>query len=97
MTFFRENFREFDSIRYVFYAMQKVKIDNALHKRYWISLFSQKEIKNPSLDKQQEIVSILDKINAIIDADKKQLELLDEIVKSRFLLLQLGIILDKII
>ena len=85
MTFFRENFREFDSIRYVFYAMQKVKIDNALHKRYWISLFSQKEIKNPSLDKQQEIVSILDKINAIIDADKKQLELLDEIVKSRFI------------
>jgi len=72
------------NIRYVFYAMQKVKIDNSLHKRYWISLFSQKEIKNPSLDKQQEIVSILDKINAIIDADKKQLELLDETVKSRF-------------
>ena len=39
----------------------------------------------PSLDKQQEIVSILDKINAIIDADKKQLELLDESVKSRFI------------
>ena len=34
---------------------------------------------------QQEIVSILDKINAIIDADKKQLELLDETVKSRFI------------
>lgn len=36
-------------------------------------------------NKQQEIVSILDKINAIIDADKKQLELLDESVKSRFI------------
>ena len=37
------------------------------------------------LQKQQEIVSILDKINAIIDAEKKQLELLDETVKSRFI------------
>ncbi len=37
------------------------------------------------LEKQQEIVSILDKINEIIDADKKQLELLDESVKSRFI------------
>ena len=34
---------------------------------------------------QKGIVSILDKINAIIDADKKQLELLDEAVKSRFI------------
>ena len=73
------------NIRYVYYAMQKVKIDNALHKRYWISLFSQKEIKYPSLNKQQEVVTILNKINAIIDADKKQLELLDETVKSRFI------------
>jgi type I restriction enzyme S subunit len=39
----------------------------------------------PTMNKQQEIVSILDKINAIIDADKKQLELLDETVKSRFI------------
>ena len=36
-------------------------------------------------NKQKEIVSILDKINAIIDADKKQLELLYETVKSRFM------------
>ncbi len=38
-----------------------------------------------SIEKQQEIVSVLDKINSIIDADKKQLELLDETVKSRFI------------
>jgi len=45
-----------------------------------------KEVTIPlvSKEKQQEVVSILDKINAIIDADKKQLELLDETVKSRF-------------
>ena len=44
-----------------------------------------KKIPIYSDSKQKEIVSILDKINAIIDADKKQLELLDEAVKSRFI------------
>ena len=53
----------------------------------FIKLGDVQNIKFPNLsfDKQQEIVSILDKINAIIDADKKQLELLDETVKSRFI------------
>ena len=37
------------------------------------------------LQKQQEIVSVLDKINESIDNNKKQLELLDEAVKSRFI------------
>ena len=42
-------------------------------------------IKIYDFPKQQKIVSTLDKINVIIDADKKQLELLDEIIKSRFI------------
>lgn len=33
---------------------------------------------------QNEIVEVLDNINAVIDADKKQLELYDELIKSRF-------------
>lgn len=45
------------------------------------------EINVPLYDtnKQQEIVFVLDKINSIIDADKKQLVLLDEAVKSQFI------------
>ena len=39
----------------------------------------------PNIDEQRKRASILDKINNIIDADKKQLELLDETVKSQFI------------
>ena len=42
-------------------------------------------IKIYDFPKQQKIVSTLDKINAIIDSDKKQLKLLDEMIKSRFI------------
>jgi len=38
----------------------------------------------PSISEQQSIVATLDKINELIDANKSQLELLDEAVKSRF-------------
>lgn len=52
-----------------------------------INLGYLKKLKIPviSLEEQKKIVSILDKINNIIDADKKQLELLDEVGKSRFI------------
>ena len=38
----------------------------------------------PSLEQQQQIVSVLDKISLLIDKRKKQLTKLDELVKSRF-------------
>ena len=38
----------------------------------------------PSLEQQQQIVSVLDKISLLIDKRKKQLKKLDELVKSRF-------------
>ena len=53
----------------------------------FIKLGDVQNIKFPniSFEKQQKIVSILNTINSIIDADKKQLELLDEADKSRFI------------
>ena len=70
--------------KYVYYALLNSYIPNTGFNRHFKFV---KLLKIPSYDlnKQQEIVSILDKINAIIDADKKQLELLDETVKSRFI------------
>lgn len=38
----------------------------------------------PSLEQQQQIVSVLDKISLLIDKRKKQLKKLDDLVKSRF-------------
>ena len=42
------------------------------------------EIKLPSLGKQKKITDILDKAQSLIDKKKEQIELLDELVKSRF-------------
>ena len=45
---------------------------------------SEIEVPCPPMIKQQKIVSVLDKINEIISNDKRQLDLLDELIKSRF-------------
>jgi len=72
---------------YLLYLRPKILRDCVGGAQPHISQGYVKEIDYPSLskNKQQEIVSILDTINNIIDADKKQLELLDEAVKSRFI------------
>ena len=72
---------------YLLYLRPKILRDCVGGAQPHISQGYVKEIDYPSLskNKQQEIVSILGAINNIIDADKKQLELLDEAVKSRFI------------
>ncbi len=42
------------------------------------------EIPLPSLEQQHHIVNTLDKINELIDLKKRQLQLLDDLVKARF-------------
>ena len=42
------------------------------------------EIKLPSLEKQKKISEVLDKAQSLIDKKREQIELLDELVKSRF-------------
>lgn len=72
---YKYNSGKFDDCYNKTTGIQNLKVDNYLAKR----------INNIDLKKQKEIVSILDKINGIVDADKKQLKLLDETVKSRFI------------
>ncbi len=42
------------------------------------------QINLPSLDRQREIVRVLDKVEAVIDKHKQQLAKLDELAKARF-------------
>lgn len=42
------------------------------------------KINIPTIEEQKSVVSILDKVNTIIDDRKEQLEKLDELVKARF-------------
>ena len=77
------------NLKYLYYALKNQKLDKtktgATIPHIYFKDYGNNLVKFYPLEEQQEIVLILDKINAIIDADKKQLELLDETVKSRFI------------
>lgn len=72
------------NIKYVYYAMRKIKIDNQLHKRYWISQFSNVKINVPDLNRQKEIVDKIDTIVNIMNLKEKQIIKLNELIKSQF-------------
>lgn len=71
-------------IKYLFYLMSTIKIDTRLHKRYWISRYSNMAIDLPPLDEQKRIAEELDKISGLISKRKSQLEKLDLLVKAKF-------------
>lgn len=72
------------NLRYLFYAMKSFKFDNSRHKRYWISEYSQC-LFNDYENGNNEIVKELDLIYNTLEIEKKQLIILDELIKSRFI------------
>lgn len=72
------------NIRYLYYAMKGIKFDHSLHKRYWISEFSKTSINNYE-EKNIEIVNVLDNIQRNIEIKQNKLNLLNELIKSRFI------------
>ena len=69
--------------KYLFYALCNARIPDTGYNRHFKWL---KEVKIPipSIDEQQKIASILDKVSDLIALRKQQLAKLDELVKSRF-------------
>ena len=83
-----DNVKDSVDIKYLFYSMQaydftKVISGTAQPQITRVGL-EKVEITLPSLDVQREIVSILDKINALIEQRRLQLKKLEELVKARF-------------
>ena len=72
-------------IPYWYYYLSNLKVDNELHKRYWISVFANKEVDFPPLSQQKQIAMRLDKIQELVSLQKKQIGKLEQLVKSRFL------------
>lgn len=72
------------NLKYVFYAMQKIRFDSSQHMRYWISKYSKIDIRYPDFEKQKQIVDIIDKINNAINLERIQIFSLDAMIKSRF-------------
>ena len=72
-------------IPYWYYYLSNLKVDNELHKRYWISVFANKEVDFPPLSQQKQIAMRLDKIQELIALQKEQIKKADELIKSRFI------------
>ena len=66
--------KELVNIKFVFYAIQKIKFDATRHKRYWISQYSKLKIPLPPLETQEQIVAELDNYQKIIDGAKQVVE-----------------------
>lgn len=77
--------KERADIKYLYYKMQTISIDNDLHKRYWISKYSQIQIPLPPLSQQQKIANILDAADALRQNDKALIAKYDELTQALFL------------
>ncbi len=72
------------NLKYIYYLMTTINVDTGLHKRYWISIFSDIQIPFPPLETQKQIANELDKITGLIAKRKSQIEKLDLLVKAKF-------------
>lgn len=72
-------------LKYLYYKMQTISVDKDLHKRYWISKYSQLEISLPPLSTQKNIAAKLDKAQEIISYNKQLLEKYDKLTQSLFI------------
>lgn len=69
--------------KYLYYALSHADIPNTGYNRHYKWL-KEVDIPIPTEDKQEIIVNVLDRVNAIIDLRKQQLTELDTLVKARF-------------
>ena len=69
--------------KYLYYALCNAQIPDTGYNRHFKWL-KEVDIPLPGASKQEHIVSVLDKINGMIDLRKRQLDKLDELVKARF-------------
>ena len=69
--------------KYLYYALKNAKIPNTGYNRHFKWL-KQIQIEYPSIDKQEKIVKILDKVVMVIEDRRKEIQELDKLIKARF-------------
>lgn len=69
--------------KYLYYVLQSIRIPNTGYNRHFKWL-KESKFEYPDLEKQSHIAAVLDKVTDIITQSERQLELLDELVKARF-------------
>lgn len=73
------------NLKYIFYAMKHINFDNTQHKRYWISEYSKQKINCYENGDETRIVTELDRISELLEISKRKINLLNDLVKSRFI------------
>jgi type I restriction enzyme M protein len=69
------------NLKYIFYAMQGIKFDASLHKRFWISQYSEIKIPLPRLELQNKIAEELEGYQKVIIGANQILENYKPIIK----------------
>ncbi|CAM1351033.1 restriction endonuclease subunit S [Tenacibaculum ascidiaceicola] len=72
-------------IRFLFYLLQTIKINNEQHKRYWISKFSKIKILLPPLAEQKRIAAILDEADKLRRLNQQLITKYEQLSQSLFL------------
>ena len=69
--------------KYLYYALKNAKIPNTGYNRHfkWLKNI---QINYPAVEKQAEIVAILDKVSSVIRKREDELSVLDDLIKARF-------------
>ena len=68
--------------KYLYYALKNAKIPNTGYNRHfkWLKNI---QINYPAVEKQAEIVAILDKVSSVIRKREDELSVLDDLIKAR--------------
>ena len=70
--------------KFLYYYMKKIKFDNTLHKRYWISEYSKLPIKELNDTEQNNFIKKMEKLEVLINTRNKQIENCNILIKSQF-------------
>lgn len=70
--------------KFLYYYMTQIKFDNTLHKRYWISEYSQLLIKEMSDVEQNDFVKKMGRIEVLINIRSEQIKNCNMLIKSQF-------------
>jgi type I restriction enzyme, S subunit len=82
---------ELIDLKYIYLMIQGIKLNRETHKRYYLSKYQNREILMPltkegefNLEKQKQIVSILEKVEKLKEKRKESEEILEESLKAIF-------------
>ena len=72
-------------IKFIYYLMQTINFQAKEHKRYWISKYSQLQVRIPPLEEQKKIAAILDAADDYRQKTKALIDKYDQLTQSIFL------------